>query len=80
LYEHKLEGSAQLMTDKEMLCKRDRDAEALGEGSWRSKASGKWCVVDVTFYPKTKLWIKENGKRREITRAELDRDYEPLKI
>lgn len=65
--------------DKE-LQKRERKAEALGEGAWRNPKTDEWCRVDVTFYPTVKLWITENNKRREITRAELKRDYHQLEL
>ena len=68
------------MTDKEMLRKRERMAEAAGEGAWRNRASGEWCQVDVAFYPTQKLWITEKGERREVTRAELEKNYDTLKL
>ena len=44
-----------------------------------AKSDGKVFVVDVTFYPKTKLWI-EDPHRRQITTEELERDYARLQI
>ncbi len=68
------------VTEDQLRKKRDRDAEALGEGAWRNRMSGEWCRVDVTFYPKPKLWITEKGERREVTRAELEKDYATLEL
>lgn len=68
------------MTDSQMRGKRDRMAEEAGEGSWLNEKTGEWCKTDVTFYPRQKLWITENGIRREITLAELKRDYKTLEL
>ncbi len=66
------------MTDRELRRKRDQMIEKAGGGMWRNKATDEWCHVDVTFYPRTKLWITEKGERRETTRSELEKDYAQL--
>ena len=68
------------MTERELRRKRERMAEAAGEGAWRNRTSGEWCRVDVTFYPTQKLWITEKGERREVTHAELEKSYDTLKL
>lgn len=68
------------MNEKELLKQRDAKAEALGEGHWLNQATKEWCPVDVTFYPTTKVWITEAGKRRETTLAELKQNYHRLEV
>lgn len=68
------------MNDKELIRKRDQDAAVLGEGCWRSKITNEWCKTDVTFYPAKKLWITEDGKRREITLSDLKKNYQELRV
>lgn len=65
--------------DDKMRRDRDRKAESLGAGAWMNKA-GIWCQVEVTFYPSIQLWITEEGERRPIKRAELERDYSQLAL
>lgn len=63
-----------------MLEDRNKKAAHLGEGTWFNKTTRKECQTDVTFYPTTKLWITENGQRREISKPQLEREYFPLEI
>lgn len=65
---------------KQLEREREAKAEALGQGSWLNPTTMEWCVTDVTFYPKTKLWITEQGKRREITLLELKANYKKLEL
>lgn len=64
---------------KDLWKQREDKIEKAGGGAWHRKADGKMIEVDVTFYPKTKLWI-EDPTRRQITIQELERDYARLQV
>lgn len=66
-------------TESKLTRQRERKADEAGENSYFKKSDGKWYFVEATFYPKTKLWISD-PKRREITKEELARDFETLKL
>jgi len=69
-----------MKTHKQLIQERDRRAEQLGEGAWRNKTTNEWCRVDVTFHPRPKLWITEDGWRRATSNLELSNSYEQLKL
>lgn len=70
-----------MSVDKRLERMRVKLAEAAGEGSYLSPTTGEWCQVDVTFYPKEKLWITEGGKRRQTSKEELKRQgYRQLQV
>lgn len=59
---------------------RDHKARSVGEGTYFRKRDHAECAVDVTFYPRTQLWITEDGKRRATSAAELAEGFDRLKL
>lgn len=59
---------------------RDKLAAEAGEGVYYNNGTGGECFVDVTFYPRIQLWIKENGERRKIDKTTLATNYHTLKL
>ncbi len=67
---------------KPITTKEQRNAKAarLGEGTYFRKRDRAECPVDVTFYPRTQLWITEDGVRRKTTSDELRLGFDRLKL
>ncbi len=59
----------------------EEKADKAGGGVWFSKEKPvRQIIVEVSFYPKTKLWRMDDGKRVPITKAELDANYQRLAV
>jgi hypothetical protein len=59
---------------------RDEKAYKAGGGAWFRNSDFTQVVVEVSFYPRLKLWLIENGERRQITKDELTQNYSRLRL
>lgn len=62
------------------LKRRNAKAHAAGEGTWVHKTTLKAVRCEVSFYPKTKLWLMVGDKRTVTTMAEMSRDYDRFQV
>lgn len=68
------------MDNQKLLRKRDKLAQEAGEGVYWNLLENRQAVVRVTFYPKVKLWIEEDGRSRQVDPKELKEGYRRIEI
>lgn len=58
------------------LKRRDAKAHIAGEGTWIHKTTHEAVRCEVSFYPKTKLWLMAGERRTATTMEEMSRHYD----
>jgi hypothetical protein len=73
-------GAGLLTMPRNLLKEREEKAFNAGGGVWFRKSDYLQVFVEVYFYPKLKLMLNDGGGRCQISKEELERDYERLKV